>query len=533
MGVLFLILSVFAAELHAGGDLILRVPNESAKKNVMKLMGQSMRFESLGETGFWAVLDSKALDSSQREVLKDYLQPNFKYSQSEINDPELKRSWGLINSGQVVEEVVGLSHRDIGLEESLRVWRGDSSFTIAILDSGVERNHPELSDRIWQNPNEIAANGVDEDENGLVDDVEGWNVIDGNADISDTSGHGTLVAGIIGARAENGHGSRGIMDHVSIMVVKCFDRHGIGSTAAAIRAIQYAVMKGAQVLNASWGGPNYDPALFEVLKWANSKGVLVVTSSGNDGRDNDRYPVYPASFSLPNLISVAAYNARDERAEFSNYGKSSVEIAGPGVGIFGPSSGNSYRVASGTSFATPFVSGVAGLLWSYRPELSAHEIKTRLLATSSVISYYEKESLKSAGRVHAGNALMDTKSLRPQSPERWHSTPQQWQTKHPYSNSEVIQKVIHVPNATRLRLHFSEFQTEEGYDWVVLRDAKARVVGKYSGDLGAFDSADVLGDSMVIEFKSDDARTYQGVTVDRVDMSFERTPWETDLTAGY
>lgn len=247
---------------------------------------------------------------------------------------------------------------------------------VAVLDSGISLDHPELTGGIWQNPDE-QVDGRDDDGNGIADDVYGADFVHGDGTPDDEQGHGTHVAGTIAAAADDGNPAVGMAPDAQIMPLKFLDGSGAGNVGDAISAIDYAIDKGADVINASWGGPDYSSALKDAIDRAGQAGVVFAAAAGNDGTSNDSEPNYPASMELPSLISVAAIERSGELASFSNYGADSVDIAAPGTGIYSTVPGG-YESWSGTSMATPHVSGVAALLKSASPNASAAEIVAAL-----------------------------------------------------------------------------------------------------------------------------------------------------------
>lgn len=256
-----------------------------------------------------------------------------------------------------------------------------SPVTVAVIDTGVDTSHPELSSRLWRNPGEIAGNGVDDDRNGYVDDVHGWNFADWTAQTyaaADGDSHGTHVAGVIAARRNNGAGIAGIADNGRIMVLK-FLKPGGGYTSDAIVAIQYAVAKGAKVINASWGGSGYSQALCDAISQAGAAGVVFVAAAGNSGTDNDAAPVWPANCPASSLISVAATTQDDGLASFSNRGAMQVDVGAPGKDVYSTIPGG-YGYKSGTSMAAPQVSGIAAAVIGARPGMAAWQTKAALTA---------------------------------------------------------------------------------------------------------------------------------------------------------
>ncbi len=227
---------------------------------------------------------------------------------------------------------------------------------------------------------------------------------------------------------------------------------------------------------------------------------------------------FPRRFIFLRFSAVAAYDNQDRIARFSNYGKDSVHIGAPGVSIYSTDL-NGYRFGDGTSFAAPFVTGTAALLKAFVPTLDSASLKERILATSDVISYYEKEKLQSAGRVNAYNALVNHRPPRPVAPANWISYQDSASTPHPYTNNLTLSFRFDHPGATHVRVHFAAFDTEAGCDKVTLRDRQNRVVAIYSGKLGEFWSADALGDVLVVEFQSDYAVTAYGFDIDSMQIA--------------
>ncbi len=249
--------------------------------------------------------------------------------------------------------------------------------TVAVLDSGVDVAHPDLVHALWTNPGETCGNGIDDEGNGYIDDCTGWNFGDGNADVSDHVGHGTHVAGIIAAEADNGIGVAGAAYEASIMPLKIGDE--TPTLSAAIEAIAYAIGNGARIINASWvtPDPSAEAILQRAIAAAEKAGVLVVVGAGNDASDLGDHPVYPAALDGPNLVTVAASSAVDRLAMFTNTG-SSVDIAAPGEHIISTIP-NGYGVFSGTSMAAPHVSAAAALLWSAEPAVGYDEVLSAIL----------------------------------------------------------------------------------------------------------------------------------------------------------
>ncbi len=258
-------------------------------------------------------------------------------------DPNYGKLWGLHNTGQPVNGIPGTSDADIDAPEAWDIHTGSSDVVIAVIDTGVAYNHPDLDDGTQRNIwiNDVELNGIlgfDDDGNGYVDDVRGWDFVGEDNDPTDYHFHGTHVSGTIAAIGNNATGITGVNWLASIMPLRIFGVSGYGDTAKAIEAITYAADNGARVINASWGGGDFSQALYDAISYANDTGCLFVAAAGNGGDDgigddNDQDPFYPASYDLPNIISVAATDHNDNLASFSNYGATSVDVGAPGVNI--------------------------------------------------------------------------------------------------------------------------------------------------------------------------------------------------------
>jgi subtilisin family serine protease len=263
-------------------------------------------------------------------------------------------------------------------------WRTSvgGKVTVAVLDTGIDASHPELAGNLWTNPGEIAANGVDDDHNGFVDDVHGADMVNGDGDPADGAGHGTAVAGVIGGRGDNSAGISGVAWHVRLMPVKVLPDEGYGTTATLVAGLRYALSNGARVVNMSLNGADRTLALEEAIAAAEAQGVLVVTSAGNDGADRDSLPSYPASINSPAIVSVASSDRSGRLGYASAYGASSVDIAAPGDNILTTDLRGRYGTHSGTSFAAAYVTGAAALLASAQPAASGSQIRGVLLASA-------------------------------------------------------------------------------------------------------------------------------------------------------
>ncbi len=324
--------------------------------------------------------------------------PNYRRQLTKIpNDPFFDELWGLYNNGQQVEGSTGLPGIDISAMDAWEVNTGSKDVIVADLDTGVDYTHEDLQPNIWVNPREIPNDGIDNDGNGYVDDVYGYdfagnNEGDNDPDPMDIHGHGTHTSGTIAAAGNNGIGITGVNWRAKIMVLKGF-RPDMGLyDSDAIEAIEYAIMMKKEygynivAINASWGGGGNDDLLKEAIEKAGQAGIIFCAAAGNDGTDNDSDPQYPCCYDLPNIISVAAVDQEGYLASWSNYGTWSTHIAAPGVNILSTLPGNNYDYWDGTSMATPHVTGAIALIASRFPGENALEWKARLYVSARPIS---------------------------------------------------------------------------------------------------------------------------------------------------
>ena len=289
---------------------------------------------------------------------------------------------------------------------------------VAIIDTGLDKTHLIFKDSggIWENlaeKNGVA--GVDDDSNGFIDDVNGWNFVSNNENSVDDNDHGTHVAGIVLGVGQDIFENPVRESKVAIMALKFLDSTGAGSTSSAVNAIYYAVNNGAKVINNSWGGASYSQSLHEAYTYAYTKGVVIVSAAGNSNTDNDTTAMYPSNLDSPNNISVGAATDYDNKASFSNYGNTSVSVAAPGVAILSsvPGSGclapGCFQMMSGTSMAAPFVAGLAALVIREAPQLSAYQIRSIVVASVDVFSTLAGK-VNGGGRVNAHKAITNAKA---------------------------------------------------------------------------------------------------------------------------
>lgn len=332
-----------------------------------------------------------------------YAQPDyFVQPAARPNDTSYDVQWHLNNTGQNGGKV----DVDLDAPEAWDITHGNGSAIVAVIDTGVDWTHPDLAANIWVNAGEIAGNGIDDDGNGYVDDVRGWDFANNDNNPMDDFGHGTHVAGILGAVGNNARGVSGVMWQVQIMPLKFIGANGGGAISDAIRALDYAVMMGATVSNNSWSVSTYDQALMDAIARARINDHIYVAAAGNNARNIDQYPAYPANYAVDNVLAVASVNRLGQLASTSNYGTNTVDLAAPGEGIYSTLPGNRYGTMSGTSMATPQVAATVALLREQHPDWNYQQVIDRLL--SSVDRRPELATkVASGGRLNLARALRE------------------------------------------------------------------------------------------------------------------------------
>ena len=379
------------------------------------------------------------------------VQPNYTYTSTALDtsDPLAGEQWALCNDGSFTMEdqsnaypvfddpfsppappwqrpwqgwstsagssgtVTAQAGIDINLEEAWAAYDGGSrDVIVALVDTGIDNTHADLAGRLWVNEDEIAGNGIDDDGNGYVDDVNGWNFYDDSAQVFTGSedSHGTHGAGTIAAVADNGEGVAGIVqsDHVKVMAVKALGgEEGIGTTADIIQAIAYAEANGAQICNLSLGTTWNDPALYRAMAQSD---MLFVVAAGNDGENIDQSPCYPASYDLDNLIAVANLSCDGALHASSNYGAQSVDLAAPGTYILSTTPDGTYSYMTGTSMAAPMVSAAAAMIYSQRTDATLADVKDLLLDTAAPLDSLSGQTA-TGGMLDLGAAMTSGSAL--------------------------------------------------------------------------------------------------------------------------
>ncbi|MCA9779947.1 MAG: S8 family serine peptidase [Candidatus Eremiobacteraeota bacterium] len=375
-------------------------------------LGSSLRSES-GEILRLKLDEGEELASSLRRLAKmpgvEYAVPNHVVRLEAESTRSVSSQPGEGVPDDLHPELWGLHNREkSGADISaLEAWKKTTGShqgpLIAVIDSGADYNHPDLRANIATNPGEIPGDGIDNDGNGVVDDYFGYNAIDDNGDPLDRRGHGTHVTGTIAAVGNNGQGVVGVNWKARILPIKIFNDEGVTTVDAILLGIAYARERGALITSNSWGGANFNPAIFDAF--AATPG-LHITAAGNDGGDLSRVPAYPANLPLDSILTVGATNKKDEPAVFSNFGRNTVELFAPGRDILSTMPGGKYGVKSGTSMACPHVTGVAGLIASAFPQLTPEQIKDRLIYSTDPLASVSEMSI-SGGRLNAARALSE------------------------------------------------------------------------------------------------------------------------------
>lgn len=371
------------------GELIVKFRpgvSSAAKSSLMK--GRRVRsFRFIGAE-HWKLDGGNGVEAAVAALEADprveYAEPNYVvHALRAPNDPLFDQLWGLRNTGQVLGGVSGIPDSDTDADEAWDLFTGSAAVLVAVLDTGIDYRHPDLAANIWTNPGEIAGNGIDDDGNGFIDDIHGWDFANNDSDPMDGSGHGSHVSGTIGGVADNGIGIAGVNWNVRMMALKFMNNDGTGTSADAISCIEYATMMGVDVMSNSWGNNSRSESMLAAIQAAYDANIFFVAGAGNSGADDDVAPFYPSSFDAGNVISVMATDNRDRRAVesdwSSSFGATTVDIAAPGVRIWSTIPNGSYMYLSGTSMAVPHVAGALALLRGRFPDITVDEGKFLLL----------------------------------------------------------------------------------------------------------------------------------------------------------
>lgn len=375
----------------------------------MKLSGKASLKGSFPGLGIMQVSMKAGEEKASYEALKndpdvEYIEPNFILSKSEVepNAPVEKRSYDQVVASSFASTDPNVYAQSSASTRVSSAWSLETPLSaqngpvvVAIVDTGLDKSHDVFkpvasggTGAVWIN--QVEANGspgIDDDQNGFVDDINGWNFINNTGNFYDDDDHGTHVAGIIVGTGQNIFARPLQQSKILVMPLKFLDANGSGSTANAIRAIYYAVNNGARVINNSWGGASYSRALHDAMTYAYDHRVLVASAAGNYSNNNDSVPMYPSNYDVPSNLAVASTSRFDDLSSFSNYGASTVQVGSPGEYIESTVPGNQTMMMSGTSMATPFVAGMAALAFREAPGLSGYQMKQLIMGTSDSTSY--------------------------------------------------------------------------------------------------------------------------------------------------
>lgn len=543
LGVFFLfIFSSVASAEQVPGELIVKVTSEKSTlvlSKKLKNMGAKLKRKMATSFGNFLVVQSTGRHLSdlanqlkhQRGVL--LVQPNFVYRAIGVkvadlpNDPKNNLLWGLRNTGNnepnsdgELSEKLGVEGADIRAVKAWEITKGSKEVKVAVIDTGIDYRHPDLKDNMWVNEAELnGEEGVDDDENGYVDDVYGYDFANQDGDPRDGHGHGTHCAGTIGAVHDNSEGVAGVMGQVSLVAIKFLGNDGSGTTEGAIEAIDYATKLDVDVMSNSWGGGEFDQLLHDAIVAAKEKGILFVAAAGNDNADNDRREHYPSNYDVENVVAVAAHNAQDILASFSNWGRKSVHVAAPGRNILSTVVDGGYAVYSGTSMATPHVSGALGLLVAHEGRLPVAEARDRLMLSSEPVRAYRRKVQK-GGRLDAYNLLVDFHPERIEpNPEAWKSMTlgEIFESNHPYESQEITERTFTVEGAKFIRVVVKKFELEYKWDWLNIMDPESReVLEKITGEGENYVSDWIDGESITVRFKADSIIHEWGFLIDEV-----------------
>lgn len=451
----------------------------------------------------------------------EYIEPNFIYHKTN-HDPLLGKLWGLHNTGDNEppsnsgnSSPTGVAGSDIKAFKAWQLTKGSKKIKIAIIDTGIDYNHEDLRENIWVNEQELnGLPGVDDDNNGYVDDIHGYDFANKDGDPLDGNGHGTHCAGTIGA-VHNSLGVAGVMGEVQLVAVKFLQDDGSGTSADAIMAIDYARKLGVDIMSNSWGGGGFSNALKEAIEKASDDGILFTAAAGNDATDNNSVPHYPSSYNIKNVVSVAAHNYNDNLASFSCYGSKTVHVSAPGRNILSTLPGNTYGVYSGTSMATPHVTGVLGLYLSLHGRKDLDYIRNLLMESSDYVPALGRKSI-SGGRVNAYNFLQEKRTSRPPTPEesKWKKfNISRFETPHPYIENSSLQDSFSITGAKFIRAHIQKMDLENGFDFLYVLDSSQKIEN-LTGKRDDFYSDYIEGDTIHFNFESDRTVQKWGVLVD-------------------
>jgi subtilisin family serine protease len=534
--------------LHVPGEIVFQI-KKSKNIKIEKSTIESVLVRTLGEGSVLKIDSLKtdeqvgvlklALDTDLERallILKD--EPNIEIAEPNFivravdgdpkegipNDLDFGKLWGLSNTGQKGERDSDYQVGTVGVDlHVLPVWKqgfyGSRDILVAVIDSGIDLSHPDLVQNIYTNPGESgdkANNGIDDDGNGFIDDVHGWNFVAKNNNPTDDMGHGSHCSGTIGGVGNNNIGIAGVNWKVSILPIKFLTATGSGNIADAVEAINYARKMKARVMNNSWGSPAAGSEILKkAIQAASDSGILFVAAAGNDGLNNDVEMFYPATYPIKNIISVAASSNQGKLAYFSNYGPKTVHVVAPGMGIYSTSKNGQYAFLSGTSMATPHVAGLAALLLSIYPQWTGSELKDQIIRTSKR-THLLAPSVIAKGSVDAFNAVNGIFQTPEPRESEWVTKPMHLETEHPYANNTDLKFEVKVPGAKKIRLHFTKIALERNYDRVLLQQKDGEEIADITGEFLNYTTEYAIGDTINIFLDVDKSLQDYGFQMDSV-----------------
>ncbi|MEK6705981.1 MAG: S8 family serine peptidase [Bdellovibrionota bacterium] len=542
----FAAINVRVAGGHVPGQLVVKLRDDMVKSDVFRTQGLmiSKIRRALGNA---SVLDVKpfstdktlhlvkiADDRRMRDVIRSlkeesyvlFAEPNFIYRAFDDgipNDPDFSKLWGLRNTGQTDSEAqVGKAGADINV---LPLWqkgiRGSKKVLVAVIDTGIDWDHPDLKANLYTNTKEADANssnGKDDDGNGFIDDVHGWDFYSGSNKSRDDHNHGTHVSGTIGAVGNDGVGIVGVNWEASLIPVKFLSADGGGTLQGAVESINYARLMKANIMSNSWGGGGFSDIMKQAIEATRDAGIVFVAAAGNESNNNDRSPVYPATYDVENIVSVAATDNQDKIASFSNFGSKTVHVAAPGVRIYSSIRDGKYDFFSGTSMATPHVSGVIALMLAENQDLTYKDVKERLTRTSRPVRGL-KNRVMSKGIVNAYNAVHDIMPPSDDPDESlWKDVARTIESQHPYLQNQNLTFTVEHPGAKYLRIHIAKLNVEQGYDMLTIETPDGEIIDEFTGSADDQMSGYVKGDKLIVRLKTDSSVEEWGFLIDKMQV---------------
>lgn len=505
-------------DLTNGSLSVLKVSDKSSLTQVLQELNENPSVEYAEPNFIYSVNPI----ISARAMVKKVMESPFADMNVDLpNDPQFGQLWGLRNTGSNEPKgKAGVEGNDVNALKAWEITKGSRDIVIAVIDTGIDYTHSDLAGNMWVNTGEIPGNGIDDDGNGYIDDVHGYNFALNKGDPMDGNGHGTHCAGTIGAVHNNEIGVAGVMGDVKMMAIKFLTDSGSGSLEHAVKSIDYATKMNADLMSNSWGGGGYSQSLFDAIQRASDAGIIFTAAAGNSSSNNDTSASYPASYQVENVISVAATTAQNDLASFSSYGRNSVHIGAPGHNILSTVQKNKYDVYSGTSMATPHVSGVLGLLLAKEGRMPHAEMKERLMFTGVPVSALRGKTV-TASRVDAFNLLTNTR------PERSGPVNGAWQSEvlgeafeseHPYKDNANVTRKITIPGAKFIRVKVARYELEKGYDFVRIADGAGVTLEKVTGTGTNYVSDYVEGDTVILNFVSDRSKAMWGYEISEIEF---------------